>query len=367
VSELPVTTYFTHWRQLSLDDREIIEGFVDPAHAGPSAELAGALERWPGSHYWDDTPGGRALVLVAEDREPRERWWLHGALFALALLSMTVAGAIFAGMPSAWMMPSMPSGATLAMLRTGLAFSVPLAAILAAHESGHYLVARHYRVNASPPYFIPYPPQLGLLGTMGAFIRLRSPLYDRRTLFDIGVAGPFAGIVVAIPILLVGLARSTTAMVPGATLAHQFIIVDGWHFMLGDSLLLDLCRAIVGAHGTLALSPLAIAGWTGLFITCLNLLPLAQLDGGHITFALFGEAQSWIARFFWLLLIPLGRLWNGWWLWAVLALVIGRGRLGHPMLIAPERPLDGRRRMLAWLSIALLVLTFTPVAIFIPD
>jgi membrane-associated protease RseP (regulator of RpoE activity) len=222
-------------------------------------------------------------------------------------------------------------------------------------------------VNASPPYFIPFPPQLGLLGTMGAFIRLRSPLYDRRTLFDIGVAGPFAGIVVAIPVLLVGLAQSATVMLPSVPLAHQVIVVEDFHLLLGDSLLLALCRAIVGAHGTIALTPLAIAGWTGMFITCLNLLPLAQLDGGHITFALFGSAQSWVARFFWLLLIPLGRLWQGWWLWAVLSLVIGRGRLGHPMLIAPERPLDTKRRVLAWLAIALLLVTFTPLAIFVPS
>ncbi len=361
MTEQPVTSFFTHWRHLPLGDREIIEGIVQPMHAGPSPALARAIERWPGSHYWDNSPNGRTLVLVAEDRAPREKWWLHAGLFALALFSMTVAGATFAGFPAEWHLPS------LAALRVGLSFSIPLAAILAAHESGHYLVSRHYRVNASPPYFIPFPPQGGLLGTMGAFIRLRSPLYDRRTLFDIGVAGPFAGIVVAIPILLIGLAQSATVMLPSLPLSHQFVVFEDWHLLLGDSLLLSLCRAIVGAQGTLALTPLAIAGWTGLFITCLNLLPLAQLDGGHITYALFGRAQAWVARFFWLLLIPLGRLWPGWWLWAVLALAIGRGQLTHPMLIAPERPLDATRKLLAWLSIALLVLTFTPLAIFIPD
>lgn len=360
MNELPVTTYFTRWRELPLGDREIIEGSVDPVHAEPSPSLARAIERWPGAHYWESTAEGRTLVLVAEDNPPRERWWLHALLFGITLLSMTVAGATFAGIPLGWALPSMRA------LRFGLSFSLPLAAILAAHESGHYLVARRYRVNASPPFFIPFPPQLGLLGTMGAFIRLRSPMYDRRTLFDIGVAGPFAGIIVAIPLLLIGLSHSATAMLPGSSLAHQFIVVEDWHLLLGDSLLLSLCRAIVGAQGTIALTPLAIAGWTGLFITCLNLLPLAQLDGGHITYALFGDAQPWIARFAWLLLIPMGYLWQGWWLWAVLALAIGRGRLAHPMLIAPERPLDATRQALAWLAIALLVLTFAPAAIFIP-
>ena len=358
MTEVAVTSYFTHWRHLPLGDREIIEGAVQPAHAGPSPELAAAIARWPGSHYWEESPAGRTLVLVAETHSPRERWWVHGTLFALTLLTMTVAGATFAGIPAEWHLPSIEA------IRVGMWFSLPLCAILAAHESGHYLTARHYRVNASPPYFLPYPPQLGLLGTMGAFIRLRSPLYDRRTLFDIGVAGPFAGIVVAIPILLIGLAHSATVMLPGTPLAHQFIVVEDWHLLLGDSLLLALCRALVGSHGTIALSPLAIAGWTGLFITCLNLLPLAQLDGGHVTYALFGDAQAWIARFFWLLLIPLGFLWPGWWLWAVLALVIGRGRLGHPRIITPERPLGAGRRLLAYFSIALLIVTFTPVAIF---
>lgn len=360
MTELPVTTYFTHWRELPLGDRAIIEGFVDPVHAEPSPVLARALERWPGAHYWENSPSGRTLVLVSEDRPPRERWWVHVLLFALTLLSMTVAGATFAGFPADWSLPSADA------IRIGLTFSLPLAAILAAHESGHYLVARTYRVNASPPFFLPFPPQFGLLGTMGAFIRLRSPMYDRRTLFDIGVAGPFAGMLVAIPILLIGLAHSGTVALPGVPLAHQVIVVEDWHLLLGDSLLLSLCRAIVGAHGTIALTPLAIAGWTGLFVTCLNLLPLAQLDGGHVTYAMFGETQPWIARFFWLLLIPMGRLWQGWWLWAVLALVIGRGRLGHPALIAPERRLDAKRRVLAWLAIALLVLTFAPAAIFIP-
>ncbi|HEY7861211.1 MAG TPA: site-2 protease family protein [Gemmatimonadaceae bacterium] len=360
MTEVPVTSYFTHWRHLPLGDREIIEGAVPPAHAGPSPELAAAIARWPGSHYWEDSPAGRTLVLAAETHAPRERWWVHGVLLLLTLLSMTVAGATFAGIPATWHLPSLEA------MRVGMWFSLPLCVILAAHESGHYLVSRRYRVNASPPYFLPYPPQFGLLGTMGAFIRLRSPVYDRRTLFDIGVAGPFAGIVVAIPILLIGLAHSATVALPGAPFAHQLIIVERWQLLLGDSLLLSLCRAIVGSQGTIALSPLAIAGWTGLFITCLNLLPLAQLDGGHITYALFGDKQQWMARFFWLLLIPLGVLWQGWWLWAVLALIIGRGRLGHPMIVAPERPLDARRQLLAWLSIVLLIVTFAPVAIVAP-
>ncbi|MBX6331887.1 MAG: site-2 protease family protein [Gemmatimonadaceae bacterium] len=295
-------------------------------------------------------------MLVREVDRPRERWWLHAALLLITLLATSMAGAALAGTWGSW------HHLTLADLRAGLPFSVPLLAILLAHESGHYVTARSYRVNASPPYFLPFPPQLNLLGTLGAFIRLRSPIFDRRTLFDIGVAGPLAGVVVAIPVLLLGLALSTAE--PGGpvrTLAHQYLPVGGTYWFFGDSMLLLACRFALGLHGPVALHPVALAGWVGVLVTSLNLLPLAQFDGGHVAFALFGRAQRWVARVFWLVLIPLGLLWMGWWLWAVLAIVIGRGRLGHPPVIAPERALDPSRRLVGWLAVVLFFVTFMPL------
>ncbi len=355
MTELAVTQYFTYWRSIALGSRDVVEGLVAREHLGPSPALARALADWDGYYYWESTGEARWLVLVAERSRPRERWWLHAALFLLTLLSTAIAGATLAGSPLDWAHPS------LAALRTGLPFALPLAAILLAHESGHYVAARKYRVNASPPYFIPFPSFISLLGTLGAFIRVRSPIFDRRTLFDIGAAGPLAGMLVAVPVLLVGLAKSQMVAAAAPMLTHQFIEIAGERFLLGDSLLLAACRALVGAHGMLRLHPLAMAGWAGVLVTTLNLLPLAQLDGGHVAYATFGRAQTWIARFFWLSLIPLGRLWWGWWLWAVLGLIIGRGRLQHPRVIAPERPLDRRRIVVAWATAILFAVTFMPL------
>lgn len=356
--ELGVTQCFSYWRSLDLGSREIIEGLVSDDHTGPSPVLAAYLAQWDGVHYWQRSPDGQWLVLIHERQAPRERWWLHGLLFALTLVTASIAGATLVSDVDPWRLQ------TLLHVRAGFQFSLPLLAILLAHESGHYLTARRYRVDSSPPYFVPCPPGLNLIGTFGAFIRLRSPLFDRRTLFDVGVAGPLAGMVVALPVLLLGL-HGSIELPLGLTpaLAHQFVRFNGQAVLVGDSLLLAACRAVLHLHGTLALTPLAAAGWVGVLVTSLNLLPLAQLDGGHVAFAMFGRAQAWIARAFWLLLIPLGHWWYGWWLWAVLGLLVGRGRLTHPPVVAPERPLDRRRMAVGWLAVALFVVTFMPIPV----
>ncbi|HEY9515427.1 MAG TPA: site-2 protease family protein [Gemmatimonadaceae bacterium] len=357
MTELVVTRYFTYWRAIELGSAQVLEGLVAREHDAPSLALARRIAEWDGHHYWQDSPEGRWLVLVQEHQRPGERWWLHAALFVITLIATSVGGAALAGFSGIWYYP------TLAEVRAGLPFSLPLLAILLAHESGHYVVARHYRVNASPPYFIPFPAHLNILGTLGAFIRLRSAVFDRRTLFDIGVAGPLAGLVVAVPVLLAGLALSVVEPAgPVAPLAHQYLAlsVDGGIF-IGDSLLMSACRAVMGIHGAVRLHPIAMAGWVGLLVTSLNLLPLAQFDGGHIAYAMFGRAQPWVARLFWIALVPLGYFfWEGWWLWAGLGLLVGRGRLGHPSVVAAERPLDPWRQAVGWFAAAIFVLTFMP-------
>lgn len=358
MTELVVTRYFTYWRAIELGDARVLEGLVAREHAAPSVALARRIAEWDGHHYWQNSPEGRWLVLVEEHERPPERWWLHAVLLLVTLIATSLGGAALAGVTGIWYHP------TLAEVRAGLPFSLPLLAILLAHESGHYVAARHYRVNASPPYFIPFPPQWNILGTMGAFIRLRSAVFDRRTLFDIGIAGPLAGLLIAVPVLLLGLALSVVE--PGGPvlpLAHQYLAVapGGGAIFVGDSLLMAACRAALGIHGAVRLHPMAMAGWVGLLITSLNLLPLTQLDGGHIAYAMFGRAQPWVARIFWISLIPLGYFWwVGWWLWAALGLLVGRGRLGHPSVIAAERPLDPVRRTLGWLAVVLFLLTFMP-------
>lgn len=354
-----MTQYFAYWRRVGFGGREIVEGLVAREHAEPSPELARALSEWGGYHYWEETPEGRWLVLVREGRKQRERWWLHAALFALTLVTTSLGGAALSGsVREFWALP------TRAALASGLLFSLPLLAILLAHESGHYVAARRYRVDVSPPFFIPFPWQINILGTMGAFIRLRSPVFDRRTLFDIGAAGPLAGMLVACPLLAIGLAWSEPTINEGAVaFARQFIVIEGHPFFLGDSLLLLAIRRVVAPDGVLRLHPLAVAGWVGILVTMLNMLPLAQLDGGHVTFALFGSVQTWIARVFWVALVLLGLLWWGWWVWAALGLILGRGRLSHPRILSPERLLGRSRRWVGYVALAIFAVTFMPVPI----
>jgi membrane-associated protease RseP (regulator of RpoE activity) len=343
----------------SLGDREVIEGILPSEGAVQEDELRRALATWDagGMHYTDTFGGARWIVLAREHTRPRERWWLHALLFALTVATMTVAGAAIAGGSFEWLHPHFAS------LRAGLAFSLPLAAILLAHESGHYVAARHYKVNTSPPYFIPFPPAVNLLGTMGAFIRIRSPMFDRRTLFDMGVAGPLAGMVIALPVLIAGLALSREAAIPAPALAHQIIFFQGTPLFFGDSLLMEAARWIVGLSGPVLLHPLAAAGWVGMLVTTLNLLPLAQLVGGHITYAMNARAQKVGGVLVWMALLALGLRWGGWWIWAAAALIIGRGKLTHPDVMSPARPLDRRRMIVGWIAIVIFVLTFAPVPI----
>jgi membrane-associated protease RseP (regulator of RpoE activity) len=220
-------------------------------------------------------------------------------------------------------------------------------------------------VDARPPYFLPFPPAYNIVGTLGAFIRLRSPIFDRRTLFDIGAAGPLAGLAMAVPILAYGVTQSTFVHdVTPLALAHQMITVGGETLYLGDSMLLRLLLQPASADAVLMLHPIAVAGWVGLFVTMLNLLPLSQFDGGHVMFALLGRRQVWLARAFLVALAALGWFyWRGWWVWVVMALIIGRGTLVHPRVVKAEAPLDTRRRLVGWLVVLLFALCFMPMPI----
>lgn len=355
--ENSMTPFFASWRRVVLDNRVILDGIVRPEHQAGSSEIDHALRRWPGVHYWPDSPDGRRLVLVREGAPQRERWWLHGLLLAAAVMTMSAAGA-------EWLPRGLARDALHRILH-GLSFSLPLAGVLIAHEAGHYFTARRYRVDASPPYFLPFPASLSIIGTLGAFIRLRSPIFDRRTLFDIGIAGPLAGLAVALPVLALGLSLSDVAPnAPAMPLAHQFVVAGSQQLFVGDSLLLTLLRLWIQPDGVLRLHPLAVAGWVGVLVTMLNLLPLAQFDGGHVIFALLGRRQVWVARATWLALIVLGWLyWPGWWVSALLALAVNRGRLAHPRVIDAGAGLDRTRRIVGWLVVALLVLCFMPAPV----
>ncbi len=268
---------------------------------------------------------------------------IHVILFFATLLTTTLAGSFQAGVNPL---------EDPRLLARGLPFSATLMAILLVHEMGHYVVSRLHGVEATPPYFIPGPPFL--IGTFGAFIRMRAPT-SRRALFDVGAAGPWAGFLLAIPAVLYGLSISDVQpLAPHA----------GGGVILGESLVFGaLTRLALGvspADVNISLHPIALAGWFGFFVTFLNLLPVGQLDGGHVVYALFGRRHRWVARAGLAAVIVLAFLgWGGWVIWAVLLTILG---LDHPPTI-DETPLDPVRRVAAWLTIALFVATFMPVPI----
>lgn len=299
--------------------------------------------------------------------------WFHALLFAATLLSTLVAGAFLEGvdpletrfvhvgdLPLPY-----PTGLRPSELAAGAPFALGFLGILLAHEMGHWWAARRHGLRVSLPYFIPFPPYFSLVGTLGAFIRLRSPVRSRRALLDVGASGPWAGFVVSIPLLWIGLARSTP--VPGFVdpLAPFLVRFLGEPIALGTGPLLQVAGSLLlpDAFGEapILLDPLAVAGWLGLFVTALNLLPVGQLDGGHVLFALVGRHQRWPGLVALLVLIPLGLYWWGWWLWAVVVWMVNRGRTRHPPSGDDGRP-PGRIRLLVGVgALLLLPLVLVPV------
>jgi membrane-associated protease RseP (regulator of RpoE activity) len=298
--------------------------------------------------------------LPLDYAQPRPRYWLHGILFALTFLSTLIVGAQMQSnfahslplfsleqdlypLQWIWQQPS--------RLLLGLPFACTLLAILLAHELGHYLMCRRYGIEASLPYFLPFP---SFIGTLGAFIRIRSRIRSRAELFDIGVAGPIAGFVVAIPVLIAGVLLSRVA--PQVTHASDI--------QLGMPLVFYLCAPLLhvaGAHvaslGDVYWHPVAVAAWTGFLATALNLLPGGQLDGGHILYAVFPRAHKYASRGLIVALLVMSPfLWAGWLVWSVMLLGFGRR---HPY-VSVSPGLTRGRKLLAVGALAILVVSFMP-------
>jgi Zn-dependent protease len=280
-----------------------------------------------------------AVKGVARPRPARA--WINLVLFVVTVLTTVYAGSLSEG----------------GGLLSGVPFAFTLLAILGTHEFGHYFVARYHRAAVTLPYFIPMPAFQGMLslGTMGAVIQLRSPIRNRKQLFDIGVAGPLAGLVVAIPLLLYGLSMSPVEPPPVRT---PYLQEGNSLLYLGLKYLVH-GRILPGDGLDVSMNAITYAAWIGLFVTCLNLLPLGQLDGGHIAYALFGRRAWWLARVAALGLLVLGFTgWMGWFLWVILPFVFG---LQHPPPLNDHTSLDRRRKALGVLMILIFILVFTPV------
>ncbi len=296
----------------------------------------------------------RPVELNSADEEddappPKPGRLLPAVLFGLTLITTLWAGAYqtntrpFVG---AWrFLMEDPS-----RLWKGIPFAATLLFILVTHEFGHYLFSRIHRVPASLPLFIPGPPHF--IGTFGAIIRMRGPIMSRKALFDIGVAGPIAGFLVAVIALVIGLKLSKVVYNDAAFGIH-----------LGEPLLLQFVSWLVfgslPANADVILHPIGFAAWFGLFVTALNLIPIGQLDGGHVAYALLGDRQRTLAIGVVPILLVLGLVgWPGWFVWVAMAGVWG---FGHPPVQDPEAALGRTRVLVGWAALAIFFLSFAPV------
>ena len=286
----------------------------------------------------------------------QDRRWLHVLLLALTLVSTTLMGTgQYASFVSDFGANPMSLGWPTLVVR-GLWYSGTILAILGCHELGHYFACRYYDVDASLPFFLPFP--LVLTGTLGAFIRIREPIPSKRMLFDIGIAGPIAGFVVAVPALVIGMALSRVVVFPPG--------VDG--YSLGEPLLFKLVSWLMWGTQpdgyTINLHPMAFAAWFGMLATALNLFPIGQLDGGHISYAVLGRRSSQVTLVMIVAAVILTWFSASWLVWTVLMVVMlftfGRH---HPRTFDEDVPLDSRRKWLALFAVAMFLLCFTPAPI----
>ena len=270
----------------------------------------------------------------------RKKLLLHLILFIVTFFTTVLAGALQSGVNIL---------AEPGKFYEGLPFALTLMSILLAHELSHYIASRKHNVQATLPYFIPAPT---LIGTFGAFIKMKSPVTTRKALLDIGISGPLAGFIISLIVSVMGLYLSKVIPIQETKEALS----------LGDSLLFSTLSQLIldyqpGAQDIL-LHPVAFAGWIGFFVTSLNLLPIGQLDGGHIAYALFGERHAYLSKVLIPILFLLGIfLWDGWAIWAIVLLILG---LKHPPIYHSEVPLDGKRRFLGWLGFFIFLITFIP-------
>ena len=269
---------------------------------------------------------------------------IHLVLFFLTVFTTLLAGALMEG---AKVLEN-----PLELLK-GIPFSFTLMFILGTHEFGHYYYAQKHKVDATLPYFIPAPPFLFLIGTFGAFIKIKSPIYRKDALLQIGAAGPIAGFVIAVPALIIGLLLSD--VVEKSNIQGALI--------LGDSILMKILTWITHPKlmdtQDIMLHPIAFAGWIGLLVTMLNLLPIGQLDGGHVAYAMLGKKQRLIGQIAFIFLIPLSFLSINWLIWGLLLLILMRS-VKHPPIQDIHIPLSDTDKRIGYICLLIFIVCFIP-------
>lgn len=319
------------------------------------------------------------LLVQSKPAPPPSRPTVNLVMFVITLISVITSGWLFSNEP---LNTTDPMQVILKVVQAGWPFAVSLMAILASHELGHYFAGRAHGVHVTLPFFIPLP--FTALGTMGAFISMKDAPKNRRALMDIGVAGPLAGMIVSVVVMVIGLSLSKLDTLPQVIQQGQAFQIEGnsllylflKYLRFGQLLpapasyanvspILYWFRYFFTGQPTplggvdVMIHPVAWAGWAGFLVTSLNLLPAGQLDGGHIFHLLFGTKTA--RRMFPVVLVvlaALGFVWNGWWLWAFLVFLFGRS---YAEPLDQITPLDGKRKALGILALIVFLLTFTPV------
>ncbi len=348
--------------------------------------LAEALRPYDVTPLFRMDDGQQTIILMRGAVQPRaSNPWVNIVMFLLTVLSVLLAGGLY-GYQGEVPADGLWQGTFIwGLLRAGLPFAVSMLAILLAHEFGHYLAGRHHKTAVTLPYFIPFP--FSPFGTMGAFIQMKEPPKNRRILLDIGLAGPLAGLVVAIPVLFIGLRFSTLDTLPRLLMPGSVLSLEGNSLLYLLAKFVTFGKLLPAPHSYGGLSPIAYwlryfftgqplplggqdvllhpvawAGWAGLLVTALNLIPAGQLDGGHALYVLLGKSVDRLRPFILVVLFALGWIWSGWWLWAFLIFVFGGA---HAEPLDQITPLDNRRRALAVLGLLVFVLVFTPVPMIV--
>lgn len=340
-------------------------------------ELSAALNPQHYTVLFREQDGKHVIELLPGLPKPRRSNPLVNLLFFV----LTLASVIFTG--AQYGTEAQPANTLAEFIRSGMPFTIAMLGILLAHEFGHYLAARYHKTKVTLPYFLPLPAPYSPFGTLGAFIQLKEPPRNKKVLFDIGVAGPLAGLVVAVPVLLIGLSLSKLDTIP------SFVAAGDGFSLEGNSILYLISKFLIfrqwlpapvsygGAEpfiywikyiltglptplgGTdVFLHSIAWAGWGGLLVTSMNLLPVGQLDGGHILYSLLGNRINKLWPFVVGILVLLGFFFSGWWLWIFLILLMGRT---HAEPLDQITKMDTGRKVLAIFAIIVFFLVFTPI------